>query len=65
MPTYRNNKFTKRNYDCTNIVFCQVNDTDLIPKPKENWTECDKTEIKDRNCQQLWIQGDVKYFGYL
>lgn len=62
MRTFRNNKFVKRDYESTNVVFCQATDK---PEPKENWSECPESEIKTRNCEQLWIQADVKYFGYL
>lgn len=60
--TFRNNKFVKRNYDCTNILFCQAKNK---PEPKENWYECDASEIEQRNCTQLYVQAGIKYFGYL
>ena len=60
MTTFKNTNFTKRNYECTNIVFCQSE-----IKPDDNWVECDEIEIELSNCYQLYIQNDVRYFGYL
>jgi len=57
MTTFKNKNFTKRNYDCTNVVFCQAEKA-----PNENWIECDESEI---NCDQLYIMNNVRYFGYL
>lgn len=58
MKTFKNKNFVKRNYDCTNVVFCKAESA-----PDSNWIECDEDEIGD--CDQLWIKGDVRYFGYL
>lgn len=60
MKTFKNKNFTKRNYECTNIVFCQAEIA-----PNENWIECEEEEIEEMRCTQLWIEGDIKYFGYL
>jgi hypothetical protein len=58
MKTFKNKNFTKRNYECTNVVFCQAETA-----PDANWVECNENEIG--NCQQLWLQNGVRYFGYL
>lgn len=61
MKTFRNKNFIKRDYECTNIVFCQsLSNTD---PPK--WDECTESEIKTRNCIQLFKENDIIYFGYL
>ena len=60
MTTYKNINFTKRDYEATNIVFCQSE-----IKPDQNWVECDELEIEIMNCNQLFIQNDVRYFGWL
>ena len=60
MTTYRNKNFIKRNDDCTNVVFCQT----TKPMP-ENWVQCDPQEIEQRKCEQLYIENDIRYFGYL
>lgn len=57
MKSFKNKNFTKRNYECTNVVFCKAESA-----PNENWIECDESEI---NCEQLWIENNVRYFGYL
>jgi len=58
--TFKNKNFIKRSYDCTNIVFAQS-----AEMPEGDWVECDKTEIADNNCIQLYILGNTKFFGYL
>ena len=60
MKTFKNINFTKRNYECTNVVFCQAETT-----PDTNWVECEEIEIELKKCDQLYKQGDVRYFGYL
>ena len=59
--TFRNANFTKRNSDCTNIVFAQCSGD----PPEGDWIECDKTEIADKNCDSLFRQAGIQYFGYL
>ncbi|QCW19979.1 hypothetical protein [Flavobacterium phage FPSV-D2] len=60
MKTFKNKNFTKRDYECTNIVFCQCEIA-----PNENWIECDENEIQKLKCSQLYTQAGVKYYGYL
>jgi hypothetical protein len=57
MKTFRNIKFIKRDYDCTNIVFCEAETA-----PNENWIECDANE---NTLNQLWMENGDRYFGYL
>lgn len=61
MKTFRNKHFTKRNYDCTNVVFCQS----LYNPDINNWVECTESEIATRQCYQLYIIAGVRYFGWL
>lgn len=61
IKTYKNVNFTKRNYECTNIVFCQTDrQTDST-----KWVVCDEKEIAKLGCSQLYIQGEVRFFGFL
>ena len=60
MKTFKNINFTKRNYECTNVVFCQAENA-----PDTNWVECEEIEIELKKCDQLYKQGDVRYFGYV
>lgn len=60
MLTFKNINFIKRDYEATNIVFCQSETA-----PSENWNECDSSEIEKLNCTQLYTEAGVKYYGYL
>lgn len=57
MPTFKNKNFTKRDYECTNLVYCVADKA-----PDENWIECDPSE---NTLSPLWIADGVQYFGYL
>lgn len=61
MATFKNANFTKRNYDCTNIVCCQAE-----AKPtfgNQEWVECDESELK--GLTQLYMQAGARFFGYM
>jgi hypothetical protein len=60
MQTFKNKNFKKRNYDCTNVVFCQADTA-----PDNNWVPCNESQIETLKCTQLYIMNDVRYFGYL
>lgn len=60
MATFKNKNFIKRDYEATNIVFCQSETA-----PNENWIECEEKEIESMRCTQLWLSDNVRYFGYL
>lgn len=60
MKTFKNKNFTKRDWECTNIIFCQSENA-----PNENWIECDESDIIQMNCHHLWTQNGVRYFGFL
>ena len=59
VKTFKNVKFTRTD-ECTNIVFCQSESA-----PADHWEECKESEIKGRNCSQLYVQDGVRYYGYL
>ena len=61
-PVYRNRKFKKRDYECTQIVACQPIDsgTAIIP---EGYDPCPSDILV--GLTPLWIQGGVRYYGYL
>lgn len=61
IKTYKNVNFTKRNYECTNIVFCQTD----RQVDETKWVECNEKAIKLLGCEQLYIQADVRFFGFL
>jgi hypothetical protein len=58
MKTFKNKNFTKRDYECTNVVACQAE-----KPPDENWIECSE-EILEK-LTSLQIVAGVRYFGYL
>lgn len=58
MKTFRNKNFTKRDYECTNIVACVAWEA-----PGENWTSCDDGILK--GLTKLYREGDVSYYGYM
>lgn len=61
-PVYRNREFKKRDYECTQIVACQPIDsgTAIIP---EGYDPCPSDILV--GLTPLWIQGGVRYYGYL
>ena len=67
MRTYRNTKATKRDHECTNIVFCQAETIQQVRAlfPLSSWQECEESEIKTRNTDQLYLQAGVRVFGWL
>jgi len=63
MKTFFNKNFTKRNYDCTNVVACIANEA-----PNDNFQEMTAAEIHDKgigNLQKLYIENGVQYYGFL
>jgi hypothetical protein len=65
MNTYRNSNFTKRNYDCTNIVACRTehNPSERGDKTNIAWTPAVDEVIN--GLTMLWICDGVEYYGYL
>ena len=59
MKTFKNTNWTKRNYNCTNVVCCQG---ETAPA-KGNWVEVDDDAIKGMT--QLWIENNVRFWGYM
>ena len=53
-----NRHYTKRNYECTNVVACVAEKA-----PNENWKLADLAALN--GLQPLWIEGGVRYFGHL
>lgn len=60
MKTFKNKQFKRRDYETTNVVFCQAESA-----PNDNWMECAADEMAKTTVSQLWIQGGVRYFGWL
>lgn len=64
MKTFKNKLFTKRDYECINVVFCQSE-----VAPSEHYEEIDENELLSSKCMELWSidekVGRVKYWGYM
>lgn len=60
MKTFKNKSFVKRDYEATNIVFCQAETA-----PNENWVEVDEAELLKTTVTHLYTSNSVKYFGWL
>lgn len=63
MSTFRNKNWTKRDYECTNVVACVAEKA-----PGDNWVPCDPyylDQIISRGAQQLEICAGVRYYGWL
>lgn len=59
MKTFRNANFTRRNYECTNIVACVA---EQAPKDGRTWIEVSDAGIT--GLQPLMIIAGVRYYGY-
>lgn len=58
MNIYRNTKFTKRNYECTNIVACVAESA-----PASNYEACSDDLL--RGLTRLHTQNGATFYGYL
>lgn len=61
MEVFRNKNFTKRNYECTNVVACSRVDDDA--KLPENYEPAPESLIE--NLTPLWIEGGIRYWGWM
>jgi hypothetical protein len=63
MSVFRNRNWTKRNYECTNVVACEADEA-----PTDNWVPVDPAYLDallNRGGQQLEICAGVHYYGWL
>lgn len=58
---YRNTRFTKRNYECTNVAACIP--VDANAKVPEHYEVVSSDFIS--NMTPLWIEGGIQYWGWL
>ena len=61
MRVFRNKNFTKRNYECTNIVACQIIDEGA--KVAEDFELADESILF--GLTPLWIERGIQYWGRL
>lgn len=64
MYVMKNTRFTKRDYEATNIVAATF-ETRYRPRQLDSlqWEPCGPAILSDLT--KLWIEGDVTYYGYL
>jgi hypothetical protein len=61
--TFRNKNWTKRNYECTNVVACEAE-----VAPAGNWVPVDQAYVEailNRGGCQSWLAAGVRYYGWL
>lgn len=56
--TFRNTRFTKRDYECTNVVACEAE-----AAPDARWEECSPDVLA--GLTHLWTERGVRFYGYL
>ena len=57
MKTFKNKNFTKRDYECTNVVACVAETAQ-----NDNYVEADPAIIE--HLAKLWIENGVQFYGY-
>ena len=58
MKTLRNTKYTKRDYEATNVIACQA-----VAAPDSHWVECSEAVLV--GLQPLWIVNGTRFYGHL
>jgi len=58
MKTFKNKNFTKRDYECTNIVACVAETA-----PNDNWIESDPSILE--HLAKLHTENGVQFYGYM
>ncbi len=58
MQFFKNKNFTRRDFECTNIVACESEQA-----PNTNYVAADKSIIE--GLTPLWIENGTTYYGYL
>ena len=67
MPWYRNSNWTKRDYDCTNVVACEAPskpDFGWNGAPADYWTPTSREFLPNR-LEEIGSMKGVKFWGYL
>lgn len=65
MKTFRNTSFTKRNYECTNIVMCQTDGDPKVQGDRQSIAWEETTQQIPAGMVSLYVCNGVRYFGYL
>lgn len=66
MTLFRNSRFTTRNYECQNLVWCRAESVAQIKQvmPQSKWHAVPDKDMP-ASAQQLWKQGPLTFFGWL
>ncbi len=67
MPVFRNRNYTKRDYDCTNIVACEAPerpDFGWNGQPADYWEPSPGRLLLD-GLQEIGSMKGVRFYGYL
>lgn len=60
MKTFKNANFTKRNYECTNVVACVAAEA-----PNDGITWIETSEVEVSGLDRIFIRAGIQYYGYL
>ena len=63
--TFKNKHFTKRDYEATNIVACEIVDEGGAIRPEWTGFYVSASESVLDGLTPLWIESGVRYWGYL
>lgn len=66
MKLFRNARFTTRNYECSNVVWCRADSAEQIQQamPGSLWREVPEADLA-ASAQALWMLGPLAFFGWM
>ena len=59
MKTFKNANYTKRNYECSNVIAC------VGPQAPATGSWVESTDSILTGLTRLWTVGDVTFYGFL
>ena len=70
---FKNKNFTKRDYECTNVVFVEsetgtapmINSMGYDITDNSCWVECNPNDINKMGCTQLVKIDTFRFYGYM
>ena len=62
MNIYRNINFVKRDYECTNLIFCQ---SETLPNDNYRLTTDNKDIMYFNTLTKIYSVNNASYYGYL
>ena len=58
---FKNKNFIARDYEITNVVFCEAKEN----PDESHWELSSIEEVRKMNCGQLFFENGIRYYGYL